>query len=114
GCAQLCRQGLRQWSPSAPLDEAAGPQPADVTVQRVDRIDNLVEHAERTEYLGDVAETDGRVAGLDLAQGIACDVRALGHLLRRQAQDHAPAADMPAQGGELPVDLVPSHDPRFL
>lgn len=58
-------------------------------------MDRLVKHAQRTKYLGNVAEANAGVPCLDLAQRVPRDTRALRHLLRGETQHHAPTVHMP-------------------
>lgn len=55
-------------------------QPADIAVQRVCGIDDLIQPAKGSQNLRDIAEAHPRVAGFDLAQGVPGDACALGHL----------------------------------
>ena len=93
----------RNGSPHAlPVAERRTGAP-EVRAQRVESSGEGVEDAERACHLQDHVETDGGVAVLELAQGVAGDVRALGDLLRGEAEDLAPA-------GEVVADLLGGVD----
>ena len=89
--------------------EVAGAETADVTGEGVGGIDYVIENAEGSQHLGDIAEADTGTSGLDPPQSIPSDAGAFGDLLRGQTEDHAPTMDVRPEVLHLTIDSVSGH-----
>jgi len=92
-----------------PASQEAGAETADVTGEGVGGIDYVIENAEGSQHLGDIAEADTGTSGLDPPQSIPSDAGAFGDLLRGQTEDHAPTMDVRPEVLHLTIDSVSGH-----